>query len=246
MENLFDEFSKSLAESVPRRESLRRLGAVFAGAVLSPLGVGTAWAGRRDPCQAFCKCRTTKQQSQCLAACRACNGNTGRIGGSCGNYVCCTTASCRGVCSDLLHDPNCGSCGNNCHALGNTCCGGRCVDLATDFYNCGSCGAVCAAPPPNETVACVSGTCVYSCVAGAIRCNGTCTFLGFDPDNCGACGSVCGGSTPFCTEGICTETYCNGADLNWDNKNCGACGSVCPEQTSCSFGTCEGICLNCY
>ena len=84
MDNLFDEFSKSLAESVPRRESLRRLGAVFAGAVLSPLGVGTAWAGRRDPCIAFCKGCTTKQQSQCLAACRACNGNTGRIGGSCG------------------------------------------------------------------------------------------------------------------------------------------------------------------
>jgi hypothetical protein len=60
MDNLFDEFSKSLAESVPRRESLRRLGAVFAGAVLSPLAVGTAWAGRRDPCKAFCKCRTTK------------------------------------------------------------------------------------------------------------------------------------------------------------------------------------------
>ena len=175
MENLFDEFSKSLAESVPRRESLRRLGAVFAGAVLSPLGVGTAWAGRRDPCQAFCKCRTTKQQSQCLAACRACNGNTGRIGGSCGKYVCCSTAACGGVCSDLLHDPNCGACGNNCHALGETCCGGHCADLATDVSNCGSCGAVCAAPPPNESVACVSGTCVSDCVAGAVRCNGTCT-----------------------------------------------------------------------
>ena len=102
MDHLFDEFSKSLAESVPRRESLRRLGAVFAGAVLSPLGLGTAWAGRRDPCAAFCKCRTTKQQSQCLAACRACNGNTGRIGGSCGSYVCCSTAACGGVCSDLM------------------------------------------------------------------------------------------------------------------------------------------------
>jgi hypothetical protein len=44
MENLFDEFSKSLAESVPRRESLRRLGAVFAGAVLGPLGLQTAVA----------------------------------------------------------------------------------------------------------------------------------------------------------------------------------------------------------
>ena len=123
MNNLFDEFSKSLAETVPRRESLRRLGAVFAGAVLSALGLRTAWAGRRDPCKAFCKCGTTKQQSQCLATCQACNGNTGRISGSCGKYVCCSTAACGGVCSDLSHDPNCGSCGNNCHALGKTCCG---------------------------------------------------------------------------------------------------------------------------
>ena len=75
MDHLFDEFSKSLAESMPRRESLRRLGVVLAGAVLSPLGLGAAWAGRPDPCKPFCKCRTTKQQSQCLAACRACNGN---------------------------------------------------------------------------------------------------------------------------------------------------------------------------
>ena len=221
MDHLFDEFSKSLAESVPRRESLRRLGAVFAGAVLSPLGVGTAWAGRRDPCQAFCKCRTTKQQSQCLAACRACNSNIGRIGGSCGNYVCCSTAACGGMCSDLLHDPNCGACGNNCHALGKACCSGHCADLATDVYNCGSCGTVCATPPPNETVACISGTCVYGCVAGAILCNGTCTPVNSDPDNCGACGNVCGGSTPYCNGGECTETYCNGADLNWDSNNCG-------------------------
>ena len=98
---------------------------------------------------------------------------------------------------------------------------------------------------PTNTVACVSGTCVYNCVAGAIRCNGTCTSVGFDPDNCGACGSVCGGSTPYCTDGICTETYCNGADLNWDSNNCGTCGIVCPEQTACSFGICEGFCENC-
>jgi hypothetical protein len=244
MDNLFDEFSRSLAGSVPRRESLRRLGAVFAGAVLSPLGVGTAWAGRRDPCSAFCKCRTTKQQSQCLAACRACNGNTGRVGGSCGNYVCCSTAACGGVCSDLLHDPNCGACGHNCHALGETCCGGQCADLATDVYNCGSCGAVCAAPPPNESVACISGTCVYDCAAGAILCNGTCTPVNSDPDNCGACGNVCGGSTPYCNGGECSPcepggTLCGGVctNLDFDNSNCGACGVVCADGYSC-----QGVC----
>src|SRR4029078_1178158 len=83
MNHPFDEFSKSLSqESVPRRESLRRLGLVFVGAVLIPLALGleTAsanpetrrWQTRRfrpasvkpskggsgqDPCQAFCRCR---------------------------------------------------------------------------------------------------------------------------------------------------------------------------------------------
>ena len=118
MDNPFDEFSKSLAESVPRRESLRRLGAVFAGTILSPLGLRTAWAGRADPCAAFCKCRNKAQQTKCLAACKACKGNTSRIGGSCGSHTCCSVASCRGACSNLKSDPNCGACGHNCRALG--------------------------------------------------------------------------------------------------------------------------------
>ena len=49
MDDLFDEFSESLTESMPRHESLRRLRVVLAGAVLSPLGLGAAWAGRQDP-----------------------------------------------------------------------------------------------------------------------------------------------------------------------------------------------------
>ena len=112
MERLYDEFSMSLAASVPRRETLRRMGAVLAGMVLSPLGLGTAWAGQ-DPCRAFCRCSNKAQQNQCLVACRACNKQTSRLAGSCGSYVCCSTESCGGVCSDLLSDPNCGACGNN-------------------------------------------------------------------------------------------------------------------------------------
>ena len=86
MERL-DELSKLLAESVSRRESLRSIGVVLAGAVLSPLGVGTAWAARPDRCGAFCRwCPNKAQRNQCLAACRACNGNTSRLCGSCGAY----------------------------------------------------------------------------------------------------------------------------------------------------------------
>src|SRR3990172_8664043 len=135
MNHPFDDFSKSLSEPVPRRESLRRLGAVFAGALLSPLVLGLGGseaaggghpnrrrrslrrAGGTDPCKTFCKCRNKKQQDQCLAACRACNNDPRRLCGSCGTYTC----------ANLSSDPNCGACGNNCGSRGQTCCGGRCA-----------------------------------------------------------------------------------------------------------------------
>ena len=41
---------------------LRRIGTVFAAAVLSPFGLGSAFAGHQDQCKAFCKCRNKKQQ----------------------------------------------------------------------------------------------------------------------------------------------------------------------------------------
>jgi hypothetical protein len=50
MTHRWDEFSKSLAEeSLPRRESLRRLGLALAGAMLSPLELETAWAKGPNP-----------------------------------------------------------------------------------------------------------------------------------------------------------------------------------------------------
>ena len=82
MTDLCDEFSKSLSEPAPRRESFRLLGLVFSGAALEPLGLSTAWAGTQDPCKAFCRRRNKSQQNQCLAACRECNGSTSRLCGS--------------------------------------------------------------------------------------------------------------------------------------------------------------------
>ena len=171
MERL-DELSKLLAVSVSRRESLRSIGVVLAGAALSPLGLGTAWAARPDRCTAFCRsCSTKKRRNQCLAACRACNGNTSRLCGSCGAYACCPTgaACCNGTCTNLNSDANnCGACGYVCPA-GTICsngscvacnfpfiaCNGVCVDPTSDRNNCGGCGAQCA---PDE--ACISGSCV--------------------------------------------------------------------------------------
>ena len=218
MDHLFDEFSKSLAESVPRRESLRRLGAVFAGAVLSPLGLETAWAAGADPCKTFCKCSNKTQQSQCLTACRACNSDTSRTCGTCGSYVCCTA--------------------------GQSCCSGHCTSLQYDVQNCGGCGKRCGAPGVNESVACISGLCTYDCIAGASDCNGTCTFLDSDPDNCGACGNVCPAQAPNCSGGICSESTCRGnCPEGWcGGDGCGGeCG--CPSGFYCEYnGWCYAGC----
>jgi hypothetical protein len=228
MTHRWDEFSKSLAEPVPRRESLRRLGFVFAGAVLSPLGLRTAWARGVDPCKAFCNCRKTSQQNACLAACKACNGDTSRVCGACGTYICCGS--------------------------GRSCCGSYCADLAGDVYNCGACGKMCPPPGPYEFVACVSGRCVRNCAAGTVRCGGVCTPLASDPNNCGACGNVCGPSAPYCVGGSCMYVDCppglyvcggNCVDLLTDPYNCGACFNSCAPSEFCSGGFCEGICVGC-
>src|SRR5262245_46449523 len=49
MSNAFDEFSKSLSEeTVPRRESLRRLGAILGGALIAPLVLGIEAVSAKD------------------------------------------------------------------------------------------------------------------------------------------------------------------------------------------------------
>ena len=226
MTNQWDEFSKSLAEdTLPRRQSLRWLGAALAGAVLSPFGVGTAWAGKKqDPCEAFCNRCSNKTRNQCLNACRACNGNTSQLAGSCGNYTCCATAACNGVCSNLRSNPNCGACGNDCRVYGETCCGNYCADLKNDFDNCGSCGFRCPDPGPFEFGECIGGACLYACVEGAVECNGECSVLDSDPNNCGACGNVCPGPNPHCSQGVC-----------------GSCVGYCPELW-CGGDGCGGEC----
>jgi hypothetical protein len=160
MERL-DGFSKLLAESVSRRESLRTIGTFVAGALLTPCGLGTAWAARPDRCTAFCRsCPTKAKRNQCLAACRACNGNTSRLCGTCGAFACCPTSS--------------------------SCCSGTCTALNSDPNNCGACGYVCAASAP----ICNQGTC-SECPTGLTNCGGFCASLPDDARNCGACGNVC-------------------------------------------------------
>ena len=221
MTHHWDEFSKSLAEkSVPRRQTLRLLGAALAGAVLGPLGAGTAWARRPDPCESFCRQCPKSRRSNCLFACRACNNDPSRLCTDCWHYACCDS--------------------------GETCCGNTCHDLANDIDHCGACYNYCADPGPYEDGACILGECVYVCAPGAIDCDGRCSWLYSDPDNCGACGNVCPASAPVCIQGVCSSEcpypnqaicgrYCR--FLSSDPNNCGACGHVCL-----GFGCVNGQC----
>lgn len=221
MTDNWDEFSKSLAEkSVPRRESLRLLGAALAGAILSPLGLGTAWAAGADPCKTFCNQCPKSRRSNCLTWCRACNSDPSRLCGNCwSGFACCATSE--------------------------DCCHGSCINPAEDFDNCGACGAPCDDPGPYEDGACLDGQCFYWCVEGAVVCDGECSRLDQDRYNCGACGNVCPDETPVCSGGTChgcpgEQTNCGGecVYLSSDHENCGACGFVCPG-TPCVEGVCD-------
>src|SRR5262245_60170543 len=222
MSDHWDEFSKSLADgSLPRRESLRRLGYLFAGALLSPLAVGTVWARGADPCKQFCnRCGKGWLGNNCLAVCHACNSDTSRLAGYCGTLACC--------------------------GAGQTNCGLYCANLGNDWNNCGACGYVCEQPGPYEYGVCTNGNCDYACVEGAVQCDGICTRLEYDPQNCGACGNACSGPDPHCSSGVCSEcasgqVVCGDscADLNWDANHCGECGNVCGGSTPyCSYGVC--------
>ena len=194
----WDEFSKSLAEkSVPRRESLRLLGAALAGAILSPLGLETAWAAGADPCKSFCNRCPKSRRSSCLANCRACNSDPSRLCGDCGSIVCCDEPAPyeNGACVD-------GQCTYWCVDGAAACGGGPCIPLWADPNNCGACGNVC----PDTAPVCIDGVCSPNpCGGGEVYCPHApvgpgCTDLRYDSYNCGACGIVCGGP---CNDGVC-------------------------------------------
>jgi hypothetical protein len=213
MSEQWDEFSKSLSdETIPRRESVRLLGAALAGALLSPLGAGTAWARRgSDPCEAFCQKCPKSRRSQCLAACAACDQNTSRLCGTCGAYACCDWPGPNenGACVN-------GRCEYWCED-GATYCDGRCTFLDWDAGNCGACGNECG----GDTPYCSEGQC--SDCPGWI-CDGRCVDLLNDPDNCGACGFACGVDED-CRSGVC-QTICI---PNCSGHYCGpdGCGGYC-------------------
>lgn len=173
--------------------------------------------------------------------------------------------------ADLTDAPATTDAGDAGCPAGQTYCGGRCLDLASDPTNCGVCGMNCrtlAGVDPDHVV-CAAGRCVLdrACLAERGDCDGDAT-TGCEADlttatNCGRCSAACsgatsmcamvsgdGGATRTCTSGCTstTPTRCGSAcvDTMSDTANCGGCARACPTpsnaRATCSEGRCDFVC----
>jgi hypothetical protein len=119
-------------------------------------------------------------------------------------------------CDPVTH--RCVQCLTNaeCGGGNGACCGGHCVNIATDKSNCGVCGMACG--------------------AGGVCCSGGCATLATDHANCGMCGQACSANhiAPMCVANSCESAVCNPSfvDCNGDKRGDGC---ECP-----GFGCCGG------
>jgi hypothetical protein len=199
----------------------------------------TSCAGLADG--AVCPLASGGLGACCGGACVDANGDRANCG-ACGHVCPAGTGCAMGACYPLpdchAHGAAGGPCGLPSGAIG-TCCGTRCVDLASDPTSCGSCGIVCRA----------GATCVAE---GRLGECGTSQGGGFSASLCQATsdcptGSECytgGAQVGFCARLDCTgiadgqECYlpgspdagvcCGGACVDpTRDPNCGGCGVAC-------------------
>lgn len=266
MESQFDQMTKLLAEGIPRRQALWRLGGLFGGAILASLGWGNN-AKADENCDHTCKnFRIPEQRNACKEACEGCPSTSvvcfAALAGPL-DFTCCATPCCGGEFGECCPSgweccdgrrccpPGFPCCSGVCCNRGQVCCKGMCTTVSSDVNNCGGCGVHC---PANKV--CSKGMCVDTCAPGETNCHRDCVDLANDPNHCGDCDDVCTGGK-VCTGGRCGcprgLTFCDNEEGNHDGdhehngtcvdtmtdrNNCGGCGNVCRADEVCRSGMC--------
>ena len=167
-----------------------------------------------------CETNTGTAVAHCGRCGNACptppNATAACAGGACGVGTCnagfgnCDMNDANGCEADLASNrAHCGRCGMACAAgqdcvagacacpLGQTLCGGACVNLTSDTLHCGMCNRAC----PTGQV-CRTGTCQATCASGSTLCGTQCVTLGDNVAHCGRCDNRCA-ADQTCASGVC-------------------------------------------
>jgi hypothetical protein len=246
----FDNLARAMAEELPRREALRRIGGGLATTMLISLGLSkVAWGqgggGRSGPTL----CTDKSEVGACIALASAvltaalalCTAATGGV------FVAGCAAIATGTYTKALEECQKKSgCPPRTRCSNNVCCPGSqtgCRSAQGDRSFCCESDETCC-----EGICCLpSQTCSNRkcCPSGQVNCSNTCVNTGFDANNCGACGNVCTVGKE-CVAGTCAcplgKADCGGTcvDTATDPSNCGFCGHVCAGGQTCSSGQCSG------
>ena len=134
MDHFFDEAARVLASEMPRRQALKRLGALIGGSILATLGVSAAQA--QVACGGGGLICSGKKSQCCLTGTTPFCVTTGKL--------CCGSTSCKSgqFCCDKGTKPFCRTaksicCGNNKCKSSEVCCGGTtCCKSCTTSGKC--------------------------------------------------------------------------------------------------------------
>ena len=166
----------------------------------------TMFVCREQPNDTACGAGRTCQAGACVKkpTGAVCADGIECVSGSCVGGRCCATACagpCRGctaatmfTCAPVNEGGTCGTgqvcrngeCASAC-PVGQTMCGGACVDLRTNPAHCGACRASCGSGM------CLAGTCTGVCPEGTTQCPPLkrCVNLNSNRNNCGGCNIRC-------------------------------------------------------
>ncbi len=209
----FDELTKVVGAASTRRQALKRVGGVLAGAIAGAVGLG-----RPDAEAAPGGSQCANQGGNCTAQ-KCCRGlECITDGTSSTNKFCCPggTKSCNGICLNVTSDVNnCGSCGKVCPGSADPC----------------------------KVAACINGQCTFADVLGNPPCeDGNPCTVGDTCQN-GTCRSgspkTCPASSDPCKVNVCDPITGNCVAQNAPNATPCEDGNLCTVGDTCQNGTCQ-------